>query len=75
MQPDPNHGAAWNDLGMVMEALGNPLEAIACYRRAIAAGPGGSEARQNLKMLAMSLHMASALQRQAFTSMFDGARC
>ncbi len=32
---DPELDAAWNDLGVMMEALGNGNEAVRCYRRAL----------------------------------------
>jgi Flp pilus assembly protein TadD len=65
---NPRNSRAWNDLGVVMETLGNSTEAVRCYRRAIALEPGRSEARQNLGMLLLQLGMAQALERQAFTS-------
>lgn len=65
---NPRNSRAWNDLGVVMETLGNSMEAVRCYRRSIALEPGRSEARQNLGMLLLQIGMAQALQRQAFTS-------
>lgn len=65
---NPRNSRAWNDLGVVMETLGNPMEAVRCYRRCIALEPGRSEARQDLGMLLLQMGMAQALQRQAFTS-------
>lgn len=65
---NPRNAHAWNDLGVVMETLGNSMEAVRCYRRSIALAPGCGEARQNLGMLLMQIGMAQALQSQAFTS-------
>lgn len=65
---NPRNSKAWNDLGVLMETLGNSMEAVRCYRRSMALEPGRSEARQNLGMLLLQVGMAQALQRQAFTS-------
>ena len=65
---DPNFVCAWNDLGVVMEALGNPMEALRCYRQALSVQPEQSEAKSNLGMLMLQLDLVHALHRQAFTS-------
>ncbi len=64
----PNYQEAWNDLGVVMEALGNPHEAVKCYRNALEVRPDSVEARSNLGMLLIQLDLAQALRSQAFTS-------
>lgn len=65
---DPAFVSAWNDLGVVMEALGNPTEAVRCYRRALTVQPEQSEAKSNLGMLLLQMDLVHALHRQAFTS-------
>ncbi len=50
---DPARAAAWNDLGVILEALGNPRDAVYCYRRALLAPPQMEEPRRNLFALAM----------------------
>lgn len=68
LELDPGMADAWNDLGVVMEALGNPYEALRCYRRTLNAAPLHAEARSNLTLLTLQMGMAQALRRQAFTS-------
>jgi len=65
---EPRLVSAWNDLGVVMEALGNPIEAVRCYRRALSVQPEQSEAKSNLGMLLLQMDLVHALHRQAFTS-------
>ncbi len=60
--------AAWNDLGVVMEALGNPMEAIRCYRKVLNLRPDHAQARANLGMLWLQVGMVGALSRQAFSA-------
>lgn len=62
---DPGSAKTWNDLGVVMEALGNPSDAIQCYGRAIQADPEHEEALMNLTGLRLQIDMARALRRQA----------
>lgn len=50
---DPRCASAWNDLGVILEALGNTRDAIYCYRRALQARPGMDEPRRNLLALAV----------------------
>jgi Flp pilus assembly protein TadD len=63
IQLEPSLGGAHNDLGVLMEALGNPSEALGCYRMALAADPGHAEARRNLGSLMVQLDLARALSR------------
>ena len=65
---DPNLDVAWNDLGVVMEALGNSQEAVRCYKRALGVRASFVEARTNLGMLLLQMELAQVLRRQAFTS-------
>ncbi|HEY3442477.1 MAG TPA: hypothetical protein VGK29_17090 [Paludibaculum sp.] len=65
---DPGLEVAWNDLGVVMEALGNTNEAVRCYRRALGVRAGFIEARTNLGMLMLQMELAQVLRRQAFKS-------
>ena len=67
LQPDSSD--TWNDMGVVMEALGNPHEAIRCYKRAIAAEPVQIEAQANLRMLMLQLSMAQALSQTLTSSL------
>ncbi len=65
---NPRYEAAWNDLGVVMEALGNPIEAMNCYRRVLEVRPDHRQARENLGMLWFQVRAASVLSRQAFSA-------
>lgn len=67
---DPNFDAAWNDLGVVMEALGNPHEALSCYRRALCLDHMGVEARENLDALLTELNLAHEVDRQGRAQAF-----
>ena len=40
---DPRHGATWTSLGVVRRLLGDPADALACYREARRAGLAGAE--------------------------------
>jgi Flp pilus assembly protein TadD len=64
----PRCHKSWNDLGVVMEALGNPEEALRCYKRSLALQPAHPESRSNLALLSLQLAMCQAMGRQAFTS-------
>jgi Flp pilus assembly protein TadD len=70
LEAAPGHSDAWNNLGVVMEALGNPGEALRCYRSALEADAGHAEARSNHTSLALNLALAAETRRQAFNSMF-----
>jgi Flp pilus assembly protein TadD len=56
---DPARAAAWNDLGVILEALGNRRDAISCYCRALRAQPAMQEPRRNLLALALQAAAAS----------------
>ena len=65
---NPASAPAWNDMGILLEAMGNPMEAVRCYRRALRVEPHHREARQTLGLLTLELNMAQELHRQALTS-------
>ncbi len=62
---DPAFVKAWNDLGVVMEALGNCSEALQCYGRALQLDPNHLESRTNLMALTIQLDLARAFRHQA----------
>lgn len=64
---NPRCDRTWNDLGVAMEALGNPRDALDCYRQALTAQPQQPEARANLNLLLLQMGLAQALQHQSFT--------
>ena len=68
LELDPTLERAWNDLGVLMEALGNPVEAGRCYRRALQVEPRHSEAYANLGLLTLQMDLAHALYRQAYAA-------
>jgi Flp pilus assembly protein TadD len=68
VQLNPRNDSAWNDLGVVMEALGNPMEAMGCYKQVLAHHPDHAQARANLGMLWVQVKMAGVLSRQAFSA-------
>ena len=73
---DEENCQAWNDLGVMMEALGNPTRAVECYSRAIAIDPLHREARSNLLSLEMQAITRQRIREQAaqiFTSSMDPA--
>ncbi|GIU75543.1 MAG: hypothetical protein KatS3mg004_2630 [Bryobacteraceae bacterium] len=59
---DPRAWRAWNDLGVVLEALGNRRDAIYCYGQALRAAPDAEEPRRNLMLLALGLSLARSLE-------------
>ena len=59
---DPGAWRAWNDLGVVLEALGNRRDAIHCYGQALRAAPDAEEPRRNLMLLALGLSLARSLE-------------
>ena len=44
----PEHSEAWNDLGTLVHARGEPEEAIQCFRKAVLADPENRTAFENL---------------------------
>lgn len=65
---NPLMGRTWNDLGVVMEALGNPREAVRCYRQALAVQADNQDAHSNLTMLMLQMNMAHTLRYQAMSA-------
>lgn len=59
------NGQAWNDLGVVMEALGNPTQAARCYAQAMQVNPFHREARTNLFALEMQTMARRRMKEQA----------
>jgi len=59
---DPHLASAHNDLGVLMESLGNPHEALHCYHAALVADPKHREAKRNLASLALQLDLTRALR-------------
>jgi tetratricopeptide (TPR) repeat protein len=51
----PSYAMAFNNLGWVREAKGDPNEAVVCYRRALSLDPKLSVARRNLAPLLVRL--------------------
>lgn len=62
---DGENSQAWNDLGVVMEALGNPTPAVVCYRRALEIRPDHQEARTNLFTLELQTLVRKQLKEEA----------
>jgi|GEM_PF-2283261 Flp pilus assembly protein TadD len=56
---DPQAAGAWNDLGVVLEALGNRRDAVHCYQQALRARPGMKAAIRNLMALAIQASLAA----------------
>lgn len=61
----PREAIYWNDLGVVLEALGHPTEALRCYRTALDREEGHREARENYELLRRQLAMVRALAPQS----------
>jgi Flp pilus assembly protein TadD len=51
--------AAWNDLGVILEALGNRRDAVYCHQQALRARPGMKAAIRNLMALAIQASLAA----------------
>lgn len=65
---DPEHANAWNDLGVLMEALGNHHEARRCYEAALRVNPDMFEAQSNLSLLSNCMEMARWARHQVALS-------
>jgi tetratricopeptide (TPR) repeat protein len=65
---DPLHADAFHALGMAMETLGNPLEALGFYGAALAAKPNHGPALEAKSGLQQELSLAQMLRAQTFTS-------
>lgn len=67
VETDPRDARAWNDFGVVLEALGNRRDAVYCYRAALRADPHSEEPKRNLMLLAMeaSLIRSAEMPRPA----------
>jgi len=63
LSSDPRRAEAWNDLGVVMESLDNPHEAVRCYRQSLCLRPGLGDARDNLIRLLFQFDAVSAPRR------------
>ncbi len=48
VKPEPWFGLAWNNIGVAYREIGEPEEAISCFRRAVAFAPDMAEAWNNL---------------------------
>jgi Flp pilus assembly protein TadD len=64
----PAWARLWNDLGVVLEALGHPAEALRCYRTALDRDAGHPEAMDNYSQLKRQMNFARLLQVQPWTS-------
>jgi Flp pilus assembly protein TadD len=61
---NPNLPRVWNDLGVVMEALGNTRDALQCYSLALQCDPQSEEARENWADLTMQIEIARVLRKK-----------
>lgn len=68
LEMNPHMDRAWNDLGVVMEALGNPKEAVRCYRQALEVQPDNPDAKSNLGLLMLQMNMVYTLRHQAVSA-------
>lgn len=64
----PSWARLWNDLGVALEALGHPAEALRCYRTALDRDAGHPEAKDNYNQLKRQMNFARLLQVQPWTS-------
>jgi Flp pilus assembly protein TadD len=62
---DPSFAPAFNDLGVLMEALGNREQALVCYRAALRAEPNHQPASENLALLMLQMDLAHAIRYQS----------
>lgn len=69
----PRRAAFWNDLGVVLEALGHQTEALRCYRTALDRESGHAEAKENYEALRRQMALAQALRAQIWRSMMGPA--
>lgn len=65
VREDGDNSQAWNDLGVVMEALGNPTPAVECYTRALEISPFHREARSNLLNLELQTIARKRIREEA----------
>lgn len=61
LDADPSCVPAWNDLGVILEALGNRRDAVWCYRQALRTRPGMEEPLRNLLALAAQAAVGAGL--------------
>jgi hypothetical protein len=59
LQAEPQHAAAWNNLGHALRALDRPAEAEESYRRAVALRPDLAGVHNNLGSALLALHRAA----------------
>ncbi len=59
---DPTFSPALNDLGVLMEILGRPGQAMECYEAALRADPTQVETRENLRQLCLQRSLIQALR-------------
>ena len=57
VKQEPRFGLAWNNLGVVYREVGQPDEAISCFRRAVAFAPDLAEAWNNLGVAQDESHL------------------
>lgn len=62
VEMDPSDARAWNDFGVLLEALGNRRDAMECYRRALSADPHAEEPKRNLMLLALEASLIRSLE-------------
>jgi cytochrome c-type biogenesis protein CcmH/NrfG len=65
---NPGNGASWYDLGMLMEAFGNPEDALECFAMAERLDPRRRQARESARRLRQELEQTRSLRDQAFRS-------
>jgi len=65
LRESPENDAAWNDLGVVMEILGNPTQAGQCYALALRLNPLHEEAQKNLLQFGIQMDVRRKIKQQA----------